>query len=74
MIEKTPAQFEQVKGATCDCCGEKIKANWGNLEDHLLIGGYHNGKILEAIVCIKCMEEKLSFINIQKKENTIGYC
>jgi len=74
MIEKREAQFEQIVGATCDCCGDKIKANFGNLEDHLLIGGYSKSKILEAIVCIKCMDEKLGFINIQKKANTIGYC
>ena len=74
MIEKTPAQFERITKAICDCCGEDIKVNFGSLGDHMKIGGYQNGKILEAVVCIKCMEEKFTFVNIQKKENTIGYC
>lgn len=74
MIHKTEAQQEFITGATCDCCGQPIKANFGHLEDHMTIGGYHNGKLLEAVVCIKCMEEKLSFIKIARKDSTIGYC
>ena len=56
MIEKTPAQFEQITKVTCDCCGEDIKVNFGSIEDHMKIGGYQNDKILEVVVCIKCME------------------
>jgi hypothetical protein len=74
MINKSNTQFEQVISATCDCCNESIKVNYGSIEDHVKIGGYQNGQILEAIVCIKCMEEKLSFINIKRKDNTLGYC
>lgn len=75
MLEKTPAQTEHIKKATCDCCGGPIKVDFlGHIEDHVAIGGYRDGKLLEAEVCIKCMDEKLGFINIRKKENTIGYC
>ena len=76
MIKKTEATFERITGATCDCCGNDIPFmnKYNGLDDHLTIGGRHNGKILEAVVCIKCMEEKLSFINIQRRDNTIGYC
>ncbi|MEK6829040.1 MAG: hypothetical protein AABY15_02855 [Nanoarchaeota archaeon] len=75
MIEKTEAQFEHIKKATCDSCGENIPLNVvGQLPDHVKIGGHHEGKLLEAIVCIKCMEDKLSFIKIQSRENIIGYC
>lgn len=74
MIKKNEAQFEQITSATCDCCNQTIKVTWGNLEDHMKIGGYQNGKILEAVVCIKCMEEKFSFVKIQKRDNPIGYC
>lgn len=74
MIKKTEAQFEQIVSANCDCCGGKIDVNFGNLTDHLAIGGYRDGKLLEAVVCIKCMDEKFGFVNIQKRESTIGYC
>jgi hypothetical protein len=74
MITKRPAQFEEIEKATCDCCGREIKVAFGHLDDHLAIGGYEDGKLLEAIVCIPCVKEKLQFINIQKKDSTIGYC
>lgn len=75
MIKKEPAQFERITEANCDCCGNEIQTIYGGLtEDHLIFSGWQKGKILNAIICIKCMEEKLSFINIQKKDNTIGYC
>lgn len=74
-IKFKPNELNKVLEATCDCCGQPIKTSFvGELEDHLTIGGHHKGKLLDAIVCIPCMEEKLSFINIQKKNNTIGYC
>lgn len=74
MITRIPAHPEVIKSATCDCCGRDIKNNFGHLEDHMEIGGYQDGKLLEAIVCIPCVTEKLQFINIQRKENTIGHC
>lgn len=74
MINKSNTQFEQIISATCDCCNQTIKVNFGSIEDHMKIGGYQDGKILEAIVCIQCMEEKFNFVNIQKVNNTIGYC
>ncbi len=74
MIKKSENQFEQIQSAECDCCGKGIEVNLGNLTDHLRIGGYQDGKLLDAIVCIPCVEEKLQFINIQKNNNTIGYC
>lgn len=74
MIEKTPAELEKITGAKCDCCGSNIPVVFGQLGDHLKIGGYHNGKLLEAIVCIKCMKDKMAFIKIQEKDCTIGYC
>lgn len=74
MIKKTDAQIEHITEAICDCCGQNIPVNFGHISDHLRIGGYSQGKLLDAIVCIKCMDEKLSFIKIQKKNNPIGYC
>lgn len=75
MIKTNHIGFEKITEATCDCCGKEIKLNMiGNLEDHLTIGGNYKGQLLEAIVCIPCMEEKFSFVNIQKKFSTIGYC
>lgn len=75
MIKKNETQFERIIEAKCDSCGNNIKVDMvGRLEDHLLIGGYKNGKILEAIVCIPCVKEKMSFINIQERNNTVGYC
>lgn len=74
MIKKNDAQIEQIIEATCDCCGQNIPIKFGQISDHLRIGGYSEGKLLDAIVCINCMNEKLSFINIQKKNNTLGYC
>ena len=74
-IKIKPVEFEKIIEATCDCCGKPIKVDLiGRLEDHLIIGGNYRGKLLDAIVCIPCMEEKMSFINIQKKDSTIGYC
>lgn len=40
MIKKTEAKFEQIESATCDCCGQPIKVQFGHMEDHLSIGGY----------------------------------
>jgi hypothetical protein len=74
MIKKTEEQFPKVTEANCDCCGESIKVEFGRIYEHMTIGGYQGGNNLEAIVCIKCMEDKLGFINIQKKRNTIGDC
>jgi len=75
MIKIKPVEFEKIIEATCDCCNKPIKVDLvGRLEDHLIIGGHYRGKLLDAIVCIPCMEEKLSFINIQKKDSTVGYC
>lgn len=74
MIQKTNTQFENIVSANCDCCGEPIKVQFGRIDDHMSIGGYKDGKILEAIVCIKCMEEKFSDVKIQQKTNTLGYC
>lgn len=78
MIKIKPAERERIMEARCDICGHDIP-NRGScfedmLEDHMIIGGYQDGKTLEAIVCIKCMEEKLSFIKIQRRDNTIGFC
>jgi len=75
MIKFKPVNFDKLIEANCDSCGDKIKLDVvGNLTDHVMIGGKKDGLSLEAIVCIKCMEEKMSFINIQKKNNRIGYC
>lgn len=74
MIKRKEISFDEVLEANCDCCGESIPHQFGRLGEHLLLSGYHNGKLLEAVVCIKCMKTKLDFINIQKKINTIGYC
>lgn len=75
MIEYSAETFRRVIKATCDCCGEEIKKNMiGQLEDHLVIGGHEKGKLLDAVVCLPCVEEKMSFINIQRINCTIGYC
>jgi hypothetical protein len=74
-VERTETMFSRVKSATCDCCGEDIKLTMmGELPDHLEIGGYREGLLLSAIVCTKCMDEKLGFIDIQKRRSTVGYC
>lgn len=74
-VERTETMFSRIKSATCDCCGENIKLNMiGELPDHLGIGGYRDGLLLSAIVCTSCMDEKLGFIDIQKRRSTIGYC
>jgi hypothetical protein len=74
-VERTETMFSRIKSATCDCCGEDIKLNIvGELPDHVEIGGYRDRLLLSAIVCTKCMDEKLSFIDIKKRPNTIGYC
>lgn len=76
MIKKTRTQFPVIQEATCDCCGANIEihraGNW--LMDHMSISGYQNGEDLSAIICIKCMEEKLGFINIRKTPFTTGHC
>lgn len=75
MIKKKENTFDEIISATCDCCGNEIKKNFLNqLEDHMIIGGRQDGKVLDAVVCIPCMEEKLSFIKIWKNNSTIGYC
>jgi hypothetical protein len=75
MIHKTDTMFEKITGATCDCCGDKIKVNYnGDLPDHLIIGGYMDGMNLEAVVCTKCVNDKFGFVNIQKRRSRIGYC
>lgn len=74
MIKKQSYQDDKIIEAKCDCCDEKISIKYGYIDDHLELSGYKNGKLIEAIVCIKCMESKLKFINIQFKDNTIGYC
>lgn len=74
MIKKTEFHSEHITSATCDCCGKDMLDRLGFMGDHMTIGGHQNGQHLEAVVCIPCMEEKLSFINIQRKNNTIGYC
>lgn len=74
MIKKTDFQSEHITSATCDCCGKDMLDRMGFMGDHMTIGGHQNSKHLEAVVCIQCMEEKLNFINIQRKDNTIGYC
>lgn len=75
MINKTKNEFERITSASCDSCGDNIKLDIiGRLPDHMTIGGYHEGMLLEAIVCIKCMNDKLGFINIQKKRSTLGNC
>jgi hypothetical protein len=74
-VERTETIFSIIKSATCDCCGEEIKLNIiGELPDHVEIGGYREGLLLSAIVCTKCMDEKLGFIDIQKRRSTVGYC
>lgn len=74
MISRTSPQPEIITKVTCDCCGNDITFQFRNIGDHMSIGGYQDGKILEAIVCIKCMEEKFKFVNIQRYDNTIGHC
>ena len=75
-IEKSKEMFERITGAKCDCCGEDMPVNRfnGTLPEHMILSGYKGNKILEAIICKKCVDEKLSFININSKDNTIGYC
>jgi len=53
----------------------EIKLNIiGELPEHVDIGGYRDGLLLSAIVCTKCMDEKLNFIDIQRRRSTIGDC
>ena len=74
-VERTETMFSRIKSATCDCCGEDIKLNIiGELPDHVEISGYRDGLLLSAIVCTKCMDEKLGFIDIQKRRSTVGNC
>ncbi len=74
-IVKTDTMFSRIKSATCDCCKEEIKLNIiGELPEHVEIGGYRHGLLLSAIVCTKCMDEKLNFIDIQRRRSTIGDC
>lgn len=74
-IKKESGTFDKIISANCDCCGNAIKKGLrGELEDHVLINGSKNGKLLSAVICISCTETKLSFIKIAEKENTIGFC
>jgi len=74
-ILKESSREERIVSAVCDCCGDKIKLNmFGDLPDHVTIGGYRDGLMLSAIVCIDCMDTKLNTINITKRKSTIGYC
>jgi hypothetical protein len=67
--------FLQIVEATCDCCKEKISLTiLGDLTDHLIISGYEDGKLLDAIICKNCIQKLDSFIQIKRKDNTIGYC
>lgn len=74
MIKKQPFYGERTLSAYCDCCEVDIMDKYGRLEDHVKIEGYRDGKLLEAVVCIKCVDEKLGFIKIQQYRNTIGDC
>lgn len=74
MIKKTQFASEHIAEAICDCCGKNMLSKFHGLGDHMTIGGYQNGKHLEAVVCIPCMEEKFTFVKIHKVDNTIGYC
>lgn len=75
MIKKNKISYDEILEATCDCCGKQLKLDLlGRVEDHMTIGGYQNGKILEAVVCVPCMTEKLTFITIAKRDSTIGNC
>lgn len=74
-IVKKESIFPKIESATCDCCKKEIKLNmFGELPDHAMIGGYKNGLLLEAIICIDCLEEKFSFVDIKEYNSTIGYC
>ena len=74
-IVKKESIFDQIESATCDCCNKEIKLNMiGQLPDHATIGGYKNGLLLEAIICVDCLEDKLKFVNIKEYRSRIGYC
>lgn len=73
--EYSKTGFKQIVEASCDCCGEKIPLTiLGDLTDHLIISGYEDGKLLDAVVCKTCIQKLDSFIQIKRKDNTIGYC
>lgn len=75
-VTKTEQQFEQVVRAECDNCGCDIKVQFGHMEDHMKIGGYHDGKLLEAVVCVPCMImiEDMTNLKIKRRGSTIGHC
>jgi hypothetical protein len=67
--------FKIIVEASCDCCKQKIPLTiLGELTDHLIISGYEEGKLLDAIICNDCIQKLDSFIQIKRKDNTIGYC
>lgn len=67
MIKKTDFQSEHITSATCDCCGKDMLDRLHNLGDHMKIGGHQKGQLLEAVVYIPCMEEKLKFVIIENQ-------
>lgn len=66
----------EIKSASCNCCGKKFNINWGNISDkYFLINGYKNSRNEHiAILCISCTEDKLKDIKFDIKDTTIGYC
>jgi hypothetical protein len=75
-IIKEDTMFERILGAKCDSCGEDMPVDRysGMLPEHMILSGSSGRMLLEAVICKKCVDEKLSFINITKRENRIGYC
>ena len=75
-IIKENTIFERITGAKCDSCGGNMPVDRfsGQLPEHMILSGYSQGMNLEAVICKKCVDEKLSFINITKTRNSIGYC
>jgi hypothetical protein len=75
-IIKENTMFERILGAKCDSCGEDMPLDrvMGTLPEHMILKGHSQGMELEAVICKKCVDEKLSFINITKRRNSIGYC
>lgn len=77
MINKTESTFETITSATCDCCDSPIKVVFGQIkDDHTILKGYVDGgrNIINAIICDKCIKEKLSFINFKQTVNSVGFC
>ena len=74
-IRKTDTQFERITGATCDCCDRELSKDFiGRIEDHMIIKGYINNRIKEAVICTSCIDEKFKDVKFSDKPNTIGYC